>query len=246
MRPDSLPAREHILAEVTVLGVPAGVLEFEVTPVCDVAGNSAELSSRMSTTGVVRFFKATDGSSTTIMDLNKGRPLESELLILDGDVTRRYRARHKPGVLETSYLRTGAAPKNRVERIATGEHPLDMQSAFLLLRHWQTARGARGYFYVLLGKQLWKVSVESKGLQPVDYRGEQRSTIKLEGVARRVQRKEEQNEPRQFSIWFSNDAARTPLRVEGDVSFGKVSMVLSSRRIESWQASACARVVRSF
>jgi hypothetical protein len=239
--PAVLPALEQISAEVSVLGVHAGEFDFEVTRGCNTYRPRAELRSRMSTAGLVRFFKATDGSSFTTMDLSAARPIESDLLILDGQVTRRYRARHEPGLAETTYQRTGQTTKHETQRIRSGEHPLDMSSAFLLLRHWHARPGQSGYFYVLLGKDLWRVSVRFEGEQTLSYRGQPRSTLQVTGVARRLEpRPNGSNEPRHFSIWLDNAPTRVPLRVEGDASFGTVLMELTSRRTEPLDASECA------
>ena len=239
--PAALPALEQIRAEVSVLGVHAGEFDFEVARSCDHRHPSAVLRSRMSTAGLVRFFKATDGSSFTTMDLSAARPTESELLILDGHVRRRYHARYRPGLAETTYQRTGRSTKHKTQRIRSGEHPLDMQSAFLLLRHWRARPGEQGYFYVLLGKDLWRVSVRFEGEETLSHRGKPRSTLRLTGVARRLEPPPDgAAAPRHFSIWLGNTPARVPLRVEGDASFGTVLMELRSYRTRSPEVSACA------
>lgn len=242
--PAVLPPMEQIGAEVSVLGLHAGDFAFETSRGCSTGRARAELRSKMSTAGLVRWFKATDGSSFTTMDLNAARPTQSDLLILDGDVTRRYHARHGPGLAETTYQRTGQTTKHKTQRISSGEHPLDMASAFVLLRYWRARPGQKGYFYVLLGKDLWRVSVRFEGEQTLTYRDAPRSTLRLTGVARRLEPKADgSNQPRHFSIWLDNTPARVPLRVEGDASFGTVLMELTSHRTAS-QASACATAQR--
>lgn len=240
--PVTLSALERISAQVTVLGVQAGEFDFEVAPGCDEAPGHAELRSRMSTTGVVRFFRATDGSSLTTMSLADARPLTSDLLVVDGDVTRRYRARHRPGGAETTYERSGQRAKHKRERIASGETPLDMQSAFMLLRHWQAPRGTRGYFYVLLGKDLWRVSVTNRGPRALSYHDETRRTVLLAGTATKLDVDDGRRAERKFSIWLTDDAARVPLKVDGDASFGTVHMELTARYVEP--SSACATASR--
>ncbi len=243
--PVSFPTLEHISADVSVLGVHAGVFDLEVARACHARVPSVELRSTMSTAGLVRFFKATDGSSRTTMDPGTARPTESDLLIVDGPVMRRYRAHHGPGVAETTYQRTGKAPKHETERIATGEHPLDMASAFELLRYWRAPAQSRGYFYVLLGKDLWRVSVRAKGERTIEYQGAQRQAILIEGVARRQRIEEGQsNRSRRFSIWLTNDASSTPLRVKGDASFGTVLMELTAHRTEELGSVTCATAAR--
>ncbi|MFO7177818.1 MAG: DUF3108 domain-containing protein [Pseudomonadota bacterium] len=239
--PATLPAREQLSAEVRVLGIKAGEFTFEVERPCEDA-SSAVLSSKMSTAGLVRLFKATDGTSRTRMDLRAGRPLESELLVADGDVTRRYRARHRPGAIETTTYRSGKPPERKVERIPSGEHPLDMQSAFLVLRHWQAPVGARGYFYVLLGKDLWRVTVTFDGEKHVTFRDQPRSVVRVSGAAHRVEHGR-QDAPRRFTIVLTNDEARTPLFVESDASFGRVLMELTAHEKVS-DAAACSTAAR--
>jgi len=241
-----LPALEKISAEVSVLGVRAGVFDFELAQACDAPRGDIEIRSRMSTVGVVRFFKATDGSSLTVLDPRDARPRTSDLLVLDGTVTRRYQARHEPGAAETTYVRSGQSPKHETERIPSGEHPLDMPSAFLLLRYWSAEPGTEGYFYALLGKDLWRVSVRARGERRLELQGRKHSTLLVTGSARRVDPKPEQaDDQRRFSIWLTNDASRTPLRLEGDVSFGKVHMELKTHESEPAQRQACVRTPRT-
>lgn len=230
--PVTLSALERISAQVSLLGVHAGEFDFEVAPSCDDAADRIELRSRMSTAGVVRFFRATDGSSHTTMSLLAARPVTSDLLVIDGDVTRRYRARHRPGGAETIYERSGQVAKRKLERIRSGETPLDMQSAFMLLRHWQAPPGARGYFYVLLGKDLWRVTVKNRGTQLLSYHGESKRTVLVTGTATKLEPGDGKRATRNFSIWLTDDSARVPLKIDGDASFGTVHMELSARYIE--------------
>ncbi|HLV66577.1 MAG TPA: DUF3108 domain-containing protein [Polyangiaceae bacterium] len=242
--PETLPALEQLSAEVRVLGIKAGEFHFEVGRPCDGAGTNAVLRSKMSTAGLVRLFKATDGTSRTTMDLRAGRPLESDLLVLDGDVTRRYQARHRPGAIETTTYRSGGTPEHKVQRLPSGEHALDMQSAFFLLRHWQAEPGAEGYFYVLLGKDLWRVVVTFQGERQVVFRDQPRSVVRMTGAAHRVKREaRDADATRRFTIWLSNDAGRTPLFVESDASFGRVLMELTAHE-KSFDAPACMAAAR--
>lgn len=224
-----------------MLGVRAGVFDFQLAQPCNVPRGEVEMRSRMSTVGVVRWFKATDGSSLTLMNPRNARPRTSDLLVVDGTVTRRYQARHQPGAAETTFVRSGRSPKQETERIASGEHPLDMQSGFMLLRYWRAEPGTTGYFVVLLGKDLWRVLVRFRGERWLEHQGRKHSTLLLSGSARRAHPKPDQaDDRRSFSIWFTNDAARTPLRLEGEVSFGKVHMELTSHEIEPEPRQACS------
>ena len=239
--PVAFDFRERISAHVSVLGVRAGSFDFEVAPSCRGDHPTVELRSKMSTVGLVRFFKATDGIAETTMDPARARPLASELVILDGDVTRRYRALHRPGAVETTFSRTGSPPKHKNVRIAGGEHALDMQSAFLLLRYWRADAGSEGYFYVLLGRSLWRVTVHHFGQKTLELQEQRRPALLLTGVARRLKSSADTgDDTRRFSMWLSPDATRTPLKVEGDASFGKVMMELSAREVDRSEPGICA------
>jgi hypothetical protein len=244
--PAPLPAQERIEADVELFGIKAGVFRMTLTRSCsDQRPDPVALRSAMSTVGIVRFFKATDGTSYTTMDAATARPHQSDLVVRDGDITRVYKAALAAGTARIRLQRTGQQPKTKTARIPTGEHPLDMQSAFVLLRHWTAERGTKGYFYVILGKELWRVAVEFKGVRRLTRAGRTESAVHVGGIARRVQTSPDGNrKTRRFTMWLSNDEARIPLRVEGDASFGTLHFELTSHTHEPASARSCLTTSR--
>lgn len=224
-----LPASERIEAEVSVLGVRAGAFTMEISRPCARSPlDDVEVRAEMSTVGVVRLFKATDGNSLTTMGSARARPTRSELTVMDGDTRRTYRAALAPGGADTIIEKTGNAKKRLREETPHGEHPLDMPSAFVLLRHWHAERGTRGYFYVLLGRHLWRVDVRYRGEVALPDEEDQRTALQIDGNAQRVKPDPSGTlHTRHFAMWLSPDERRVPLEVRGDASFGTVSFVLT-------------------
>ena len=225
-----LQMAERIEAEVSLLGVRAGAFTMEVSRTCaKTPSDDLEVRSEMSTVGVVRFFKATDGNSRTTMTSTRARPTLSELTVTDGETSRIYRAALAPGGVSTTIERTGDERKELREETPHGEHPLDMPSAFMLLRHWHAEPGTRGYFYVLLGRHLWRVDVQLHGEVTLSEQQGQPRVLLIDGSAQRI--KPDPSgilQTRHFAMWLSPDERRVPLRVQGDASFGTVSFVLTS------------------
>jgi hypothetical protein len=155
-------------------------------------------------------------------------PRASEYRFRDGDLLRNYRVDYRPGGYDYAYDNGGTAQRTGQSSVPEGASAHDLHSALVLLRAWRPRLGEQAYFYVVLGRRLWRVDVTSEGPQVIKAQGGARLTHRIDGVGVRLWRPSEAP-PKHFSLWLSEDAARVPLRMVGDASFGEVTMTLTDR-----------------
>jgi hypothetical protein len=230
---------ELLKAEVELFGLPLGGLESAICPHAD----GVTMSTHVEPAALVSALHRSGGSART--ELSPVGPSLSEYFIQDGSLLRHYRIDHRPGSFGYLYDNGGAAHRTGHEGVPEGAQPHDLHSALALLRGWRPRLDEVGYFYVVLGRRLWRVEVRHVGPEMIRAQGAPQLSQRLDGVSVRLWQPDEV-EPRRFSLWLSSDAARVPLRMVADASFGQVTLALTGREPagERCGASAAAAAAR--
>jgi hypothetical protein len=235
------PAWERVAADVTILGISAGTLETRLAGGCAQGTRVVDFKTAMQTTGLVRLFARRDGEATTRMDGTNGIPESTSIWVDDGTAMRRYAIRYRPGSFDYTYERTDGPTKQGVARVPGGEHAHDLQSAFVLLRSWRPPKNTRGYFHVVLGFRLWRADVVYRGSETISVAGVERKAVKVEGIAHKLVKKpKDEDKPRSFTLWFSDDDTRSPLKVVGEARFGTVEFDLTAHEVRP-SSQACPK-----
>jgi hypothetical protein len=229
--PPRAEQQELLRAEVELFGLPLGSLESSSCPHAD----GVTVSTRVEPAALVNALHRSGGDART--ELSPIGPSLSEYFIQDGSLLRHYRIEHHPGAFDYLYDNGGEARRTGQGSVPEGAHPHDLHSALALLRGWRPRLDEAGYFYVVLGRRLWRVDVRHMGPEMIHAQGAPQLTQRLDGVSVRLWQPEAV-EPRRFSIWLSADAARVPLRMVADASFGQVTLALSKREPLSARCSA--------
>src|SRR5690606_24494901 len=103
------------------------------------------------------------------------------------------------------------------KRYPKEENLYDTQTAIFALKSWRPKPKERGYFYVVLGRKLWRADVQYEGEEQLDTDRGKLATVHFSGTAHRVDLANgEEYTPRAFSVWMTNDEERRPVRVAGD------------------------------
>jgi hypothetical protein len=230
---------EQLVAGATVLGVSVGTLDMRLGTSCrEKSENVFRVESSLGTAGVARWFSKTHGTSTTLLARDTLLPSESTTMVISGEDWRRYHIQFEPGAYH--YYQTRSSGKNKEGREESpGNEPIyDTQSAYLLLRTWQPDPGEQSYFYVVLGKDLWRGDVVYRGKERIDTRDGPITARHLEGTAHRINLEPgDEYTPRKFALWLSDDERRIPVKVVGDGSLGSIHFDLTRRAI----LDPCAR-----
>jgi hypothetical protein len=220
---------EQIRANAELMGLNAGSLEWVSAGPCPSAGRKlGTVRSSLQTAGVIRWFKRSDGTASTVVDPETSLPIEQEMRVDDSGDHKRYHLNFARGQFRYLYEREGQDPQSATKPVPEGDHAYDVQSAFLLLRAWRPQPKQRGYFHIVLGRTLWRAEVVFVGSDVLDYaEDKKRRALRIDGIVRKVKTDpKDDTKPRQFVIWFADDEARTPLRVVADNKYGELRLNL--------------------
>ena len=109
----------------------------------------------------------------------------------------------------------------------------DTISALLLLRSWAAPTGARVDVFTLGGVRLWRTSLHVVGREALDTPLGHRETVRIDAVSVRLTPSfavEPKMPARTFTIWFSEDEDRVPLRMDFKTEFGDIGLEATSYR----------------
>jgi len=216
---------ETFEAEIELLGLSMGTLHSSLCA----TGDSATLQTRIKPAALVNALRRTGGDARTELGALALASSVSQYNVQDGDLLRHYEVEHRPGAYQYAYDNGGEARRTGHGEVPEGAYPHDLQSALLILRSWRPRLGQQGYFYVVLGRRLWRVEATSAGPQVIQTASGPQLTHRLDGVSVRLWQPSEV-EPRRFSLWLSEGADHVPLRMVADASFGEVSLTMLRRQ----------------
>jgi hypothetical protein len=218
-------AAENLHARIDLFGIRLATLESSLCP--PEPNLPATLQTRVTAAPLLNAIRAVGGDART--ELSESRaPNTSEYHFREGDILRHYRVDYRPGTYAYVYDNGGASQLTGEDSVPEGAAAHDLQSAMLLLRSWRPRLGELGYFYVVLGRRLWRVQATSAGPQVIKTQGSPRLTHRIDGVAMRLW-EPSGAAPRRFTLWLSEDAHRVPVRMLAEASFGEVTMTLTER-----------------
>jgi hypothetical protein len=226
--PASQPVAVHaelLRADVELFGLPLGHLESTLCPGSD----ATTIETHVQPAALVNALHRSGGDAHTELAASSPLPRLSEYSIQDGNLLRHYQVDHRAGAFEYLYDNGGEARRTGHGSVPEGAFAHDLQSALVLLRGWRPRLGEVGYFYVVLGRRLWRTEVTYAGPEMLQTERVPRLTQRLDGVSVRLWQPSE-IEPRRFSLWLSEDPERVPLRMVADATFGEVTLTLTDRR----------------
>lgn len=217
---------EVLRAEVEAFGLQIASLQSSLCPATLRSPGSIE--TRVTSAPLVNVIRRTSGEAKTqLSELSAGA---SEYNFRDGDLLRHYQVEYGAGTYTYAYDNGGPQQITGHNAVPEGASPHDLHSAMLLLRSWRPRLEEAAYFYVVLGRKLWRVDVTAEGPQVIKAQGAPRLTHRIDGVAVRLGEAAD-SASRRFSLWLSEDAARVPVRMVADASFGEITMTLIEREL---------------
>jgi hypothetical protein len=232
--PVVLRAGEHFKASAEVLGIRVGKLDVHVRHPCqpEIDGRW-RVESEMSTAGLLAFFNKTRGVGTSTVNAAGVELVQNHTHIKDGDEWREYRIWRKKERYQFRYAKSDGHLKEGKERIPLGEAVFDTQTALWALKSWRAEVGELSYFYVMLGRRLWRADVTYKGERELDGSEGPIKTVLFQGTAHRTDLEPgDEYVPRAFSVWLTADDKRDPVRVAGDGSIGSVTFYLEGHSFD--------------
>jgi hypothetical protein len=217
--------------EVRLGGLLAGEADLVVGEVGLLDGHRAVVvKSRAATAGAAALIKTIVDEATTLIDLDTGRPIKLDTLVVQDGKTTTAQATFTGSIANVTYNRDDD-PKAHTYRIDFGKVTVhDTHSAMAQLRGWKAAPGTRTSVFVVGGRRMWRVDVKMMGIETIGSTLGNRRAVHLEGASYRARPNfaVESKEPaRTFDVWLSDDADRVPLKMTARTELGDVTMELT-------------------
>ncbi len=122
-------------------------------------------------------------------------------------------------------IREEKRPERIDKRRMPSPHMHDPLSAILMLRGWDFPAGGKVRFYTLGGERLWRTDMTVEGRETIRSKLGKRAAIRVHGVSQRMTAglADDTSKPaRVYTVWFSDDAQRVPLKVVAETEYGDV------------------------
>jgi uncharacterized protein DUF3108 len=222
---------ESMAYEVHLGGMLAGEAQLAVGQIGEVDGHRAVVvKSRAETAGAAKLVRNIVDEATTTIDMDTGRPLQLDTLVVMGDKTTTAQAKFTGSIANVTYSRNDD-PKPHTYRVDFGKVTVhDSHSAMAQMRGWKGAPGDTRSVYVVGGRRLWRVDVHFAGVETVGSAVGNRRAVHFTGQAYRARPNltlEAATPSRTFEVWLSDDADRVPLKMTAQTELGQVAMDLT-------------------
>jgi hypothetical protein len=225
---------ETMSYDVQLAGVLVGQAQLAVGEIGMIDGKRAiVVKSRAATAGAAALVKNIVDESTTVIDVDTGRPLKVDMLYeasgkktiatvrFDGkivDVTFKRHEEDKPRTIKVDFKATGD----------TALH--DMHTAMAEIRGWRATPGGTRTVFLVGGRRLWRIEMKYLGEETVSTAVGSRRAIVFEGASYRARKDLTTESPkaqRTFKVWLSDDADRVPLKCSAQTELGDIVMELT-------------------
>lgn len=232
VRPFFFPG-EAITWELTYKGIEGGRARLAIGEPA-IVGDRSVLAIRADaeSSGLLAVVKRVRDDLATWIDVQSGLPVRTES---EADVSGKHIRVH-------TTWRAGEAfadmivwwkrdPEKRYVRRLPTVRTHDTMSALLTIRGWEAPDGARATIYALGGQRLWRTELVVERRESVRAPLGERAAIRMSGVATRMTpalQDDRAKKPRTFTVWFSDDADRIPLRVVADTEYGEIEIAATS------------------
>ena len=222
---------ESMAFEVRLGGMLAGEAQLAVGELGEVGGHRAVVvKSRAATAGAAALIKNIVDEATTVIDMDSGRPIELDTLVIQGERKTTAKATFSGRIADVSYVINDEA-KPHTYKLDFGTLTVhDTHSAMAQLRGWRAVPGTTMSVFVVGGRRLWRVDVRYIGAQTIGTDLGNRRAVQFDGKSYRASARfglESDKPARTFSVWLSDDADRVPLRMTAHTELGDVTMELT-------------------
>lgn len=224
---------ESITWDVTFLGVRGGRARFAVGVPGGIDGKRLlGVVAEAESAGVLAAVRKARDASRSWIDLDTGVPTrtESELELKGRHIQVQAVRRDGEPVADLRVWKDGGPERRLLLRLPSPKTQ-DPLSAILLMRGWRAPVGSRAVFHTLGGTRLWKTEIVVEGREAVDVPLGRHEAIRLSGISTKLTRAlspEPRARPRAFTVWFSDDDKRIPLRVVARTEYGDIEIAATS------------------
>jgi hypothetical protein len=214
---------EAFYADVFAENVAVGKASFKVGKRCLADGKlvlPVDGSGTMG--GLLSFLSSGEAETRALIDLDTNNSLESKWDIAVDDKRTFAELDFAPGRYRIHQRKEDPErdkPTNSYRRmdLPIEQIPHDGHSLLGYLRRWDPAPGTKGFVHTTMGRYLIRADVAFTGEERIQTPMGERNAVRIDGVGVRVSDKTLEPVPRAvpkpFTIWFTADDARIPLRL---------------------------------
>lgn len=214
---------EEFFADVFAENVAVGKASFKVGKRCLADGKLVlPVEGGGSMGGLLSFVSSGEAETSALIDLDTSTSLESKWDIEVDEKRTFAELDFAPGRYRIHQRKEDPErekPTNSYRRIdlPIEQIPHDGHSLLGYLRRWDPPPGTRGFIHTTMGRYLIRADVGFTGEERIQTPMGERNAVRIDGVGVRVSDKTLEPVPRAvpkpFTIWFTADDARIPLRL---------------------------------
>lgn len=221
---------EQMKWDVTLRGLRSGSADLRVLESTSDA-SVWELLSEARTGGFWGIFKHMRETDSTALSVPTAAPLHSHAESQSGDKWVRIDTRFLSSQHEIRLQKSGQPEQQGLRASPPGRVLHTVQSALGVFRGWNAPFGKPGEFFALSGTRLYRVEFVASAEEMVDTALGKVKARRIDGNAFRLndaQQPDPAKKPMRFAIWVAMTAARVPVRLRADTSFGSMQADIAS------------------
>lgn len=223
---------EHMSYRLQLQGMQLATYDLAVGEITAIGGKKAiVVQSHAKATGLAQVVAKVDDYFTSWIDTETGRPLRwsTDEYATKGSDKERTDARffeRQGDVVPVDFHLNDAPPVPEPQTVSLPD-VWDYNAFLVALRTWDAPVGSTLTAEVMRSRYMWHVEMKVVGKTKLVTALGEFPAVQLDGHTYKVDRKNVKvadSEPRDFSIWVSDDAGRVPLRILGHTDYGDIEM----------------------
>jgi hypothetical protein len=226
---------EHMSYRLALQGMELATYDFAVGEITEVSGKKAiVVQSHAKATGLVQMVARVDDFFTSWIDVETGRPLRwatDEYATKGADKERtdvRFFERQGDTVPIDFHL-NDQPPAAEPQKVSLPD-VWDYNAFLVALRTWDAPVGSTLTAEVLRSRFMWHVEMKVHGKTRLVTAVGELPAIQLDGHTYKVDRNNQKlpdSEPRDFSVWISDDDGRVPLQNVAKTDYGDIKLEIT-------------------
>jgi hypothetical protein len=234
LAPPLVTPGEHMSYRLQLQGMQLATYDFAIGEATDINGKKAiVVQSHAKATGLAQMVAKVDDYFTSWIDVETGRPLRwtTDEFATKGDDKERTDARffERTGTTVPVDFHLNDQPPVAEPQTVSLPDVWDYNAFLVALRTWDAAPGSTITAEVFRSRYMWHVEMKVKGKTKLVTALGEFPAIELEGHTYKVDRtnKKVADEPREFSVWVSDDDGRVPLQNVAKTDYGDMKMEIT-------------------
>ncbi|MFT3695409.1 MAG: DUF3108 domain-containing protein [Kofleriaceae bacterium] len=235
MGPPLVTPGERMSYKLQLGGVDLAVYDFAIGEQTTIGNRKAiVVQSHAKAVGLVSMVAKVDDFFTSWVDVETGRPLRwtTDEFATKGSDKERTDARffERAGdSVPIDYHLNDDPPKPEPQKVSM-QDVWDYNAFLVALRTWDAPPGSTITAEVMRSRYMWHVEMKVKGKTKLATELGDMPAIQLDGHTWKVDRNDQKvadSEPRDFSVWISDDDARVPLKNVAKTDYGDIQMLIT-------------------